>query len=156
MIKLQFKNWLLATMLLINTAQGEFIDDGDVVRDTYNGLMWQDQANSTAYSGQNAVIYCNNLVYAGYDDWRLPNIYELMTLFDVTQTTEPLSYRVFTNPMLTARYYWSSTNWNTAYAQALTFSTTVNASIGLVARRTSNSTNDAEVYFARCVRAGQP
>lgn len=58
------------------------------VLDTQNNLMWQDGKSDTAlfynstYSGgsDGAMEYCDNLVWGGYNDWRLPNVGEFISL----------------------------------------------------------------------------
>ena len=69
---------------------------GDVYIDYDTNLMWQDEAygdqedyasthnrsRGKAGSWSYAKNYCDYLVYAGYDDWRLPTIDELIKLYD--------------------------------------------------------------------------
>lgn len=45
-----------------------------------SGLIWQsDRENNKTW--QEALAYCENLTYAGYSDWRLPNKNELASRF---------------------------------------------------------------------------
>ena len=65
----------LSNSVFIETAVG-----GDVlVTDTATGLVWTKGFTSNI-SWQDALAYCENLIYGGYTDWRLPNIEELGTL----------------------------------------------------------------------------
>ncbi len=76
--------------------EGRFVDNGDgTITDQCTGLMWQqatadingDGVIDPAVQGggptsdtptwQVALTYCENLQFAGYSDWRLPNIREL-------------------------------------------------------------------------------
>ena len=55
-------------------------------------LMWENPMGNTGMGGTgishaNAVTYCDNLVLAGHDDWRLPTIDELRTLVRGVSTT---------------------------------------------------------------------
>ncbi|MDX9723144.1 MAG: DUF1566 domain-containing protein [Myxococcota bacterium] len=47
----------------------------------YTGLRWQ-QAYAPRSSHDDASSYCASLTLAGFDDWRLPTLYELATLHD--------------------------------------------------------------------------
>ena len=44
------------------------------------GLMWQKNISEENYTCDEAVTHCEDLVYAGYDDWRLPSVNELMSI----------------------------------------------------------------------------
>ncbi len=69
------------------SSPGEF-----VVEDGATGLMWQGCAagqtgsgctgDASRYEWNPALSYCQNLVWAGYDDWYLPNINELKSIVD--------------------------------------------------------------------------
>ena len=66
------------------------ISGDKVVIDENTGLMWMQGTADTNNDGkiddndkldwQSAVNYCENLNYAGYDDWRLPTLFELSTI----------------------------------------------------------------------------
>lgn len=58
----------------------------EVVTDSETGLMWQDSPDviQKKYKWGEAAKYCHNLKWAGYDDWRLPTISELLTINDFT------------------------------------------------------------------------
>ncbi|MEI7851849.1 MAG: DUF1566 domain-containing protein [Kiritimatiellales bacterium] len=49
--------------------------NGDVtMSDRYTGLMWLYNANSCCATNWDAAVrYCDDLTYAGYTDWRLPD-----------------------------------------------------------------------------------
>jgi hypothetical protein len=96
-----------------------FTDHGDgTVTDNLTGLMWTKDANMAgAMSWSDAISYCNNLNYAGYSDWRLPNRKELRSLLDYgPYNVGPPEDAPFTN--VQSAYYWSSTTYayNTDYA----------------------------------------
>jgi hypothetical protein len=74
---------------------GCFVDNRDgTVTDNCTGLMWQkdtadvngdgaidpDWPGTDRLGWQNALNYCENLSFAGYDDWRLPNVRELQSI----------------------------------------------------------------------------
>jgi hypothetical protein len=47
--------------------------------DSSTGLMWPVEA-SMVYEWDEAGVYCKNLSFGGYDDWRLPTVSELRSL----------------------------------------------------------------------------
>ena len=65
----------------------------EIVADSTNHLLWQ--ASVTAANSEKtwkqALAYCENLTYAGFSDWRVPNKNELFTLLNNGETT-PASY----------------------------------------------------------------
>ena len=115
-------NEMYFRMVRGNTSYGinSFVDNGDgTISDNATGLMWQQVDNGNTYDWENALLYCENLSLAGYDDWRLPNAKELHSIVDYTrslQTTnspaiDPLfTCSSFTNPNGDSNYgyYWTS------------------------------------------------
>lgn len=66
----------LAVLLLVCIVNAELIDNMDgTITDTDTGLMWLKDANlaGTIMTYDPAKAWANSLVYAGYDDWRLPS-----------------------------------------------------------------------------------
>ena len=64
-------------------ADGRFVDNGDgTVTDTKTGLMWAQTDNMGHISWKDARLYCENIILSRYDNWRMPTIEELKTLFD--------------------------------------------------------------------------
>ena len=83
-----------------------FEDNGDgTITDNDNNLMWRKNGRplggSAYWSEMND--YCDTNTYAGYSDWRLPEIQELQTLIDTSYTPININTEVFTN-MSTSRY----------------------------------------------------
>ena len=54
------------------------VNGSEVRIDSASGLMWHKTSESITW--QNALNYCENLEYAGFSDWRLPNVVEALTL----------------------------------------------------------------------------
>ena len=98
--------------------QGDrFTDNGDgTVTDNLTGLMWvKDPAQipgglfaSTMY-WYDAINACENLDYTGHDDWRLPNINELLSIVDHSRFDPAFDPMFFTPFLDNWTPYWSST-----------------------------------------------
>jgi hypothetical protein len=109
-------------------SEGRFVvNDGgtpedttdDTVTDTCTGLMWQQDTADVNGDGQTiddgsdaldwcgALAYCENLSFAGHDDWRLPNLRELQSIVDYGRVG-PAIDPVFLVFQFAA--YWSSTS----------------------------------------------
>ncbi|NNF98117.1 MAG: DUF1566 domain-containing protein, partial [Desulfobacteraceae bacterium] len=83
------------------------VDNGDgTVTDTQTGLMWQ-QAEAGEMTWEEALAYCEALVLAGHEDWRLPNRNELQSIVD-HEEFDPAIDTVFF-PGATWTGYWTST-----------------------------------------------
>jgi hypothetical protein len=50
--------------------------------DPATALMWAGQDNGADINWSQAKSYCANLQLGGYSNWRLPNIYELATIYN--------------------------------------------------------------------------
>ncbi len=137
------------------TNEGRFIDHGDgTVTDTCIGLMWQKDTADIDGSGdigdgdmvlwKDALQYCENLEFAGYTDWRLPNVRELQSIADY-QRSNPAIDPVFG---AVSNWYWSSTTFPLYPGHAW--------SVGFVLGRVINDRyKPEEPYYARAVRNAQ-
>ena len=79
-----------------------------IVKDITLNLQWQDNNNSktTEKTFQEAISHCENLSLGGYNNWRLPNIKELLSITD--KDNESSINPIFKNTSL-IWLYWSST-----------------------------------------------
>ncbi|MBI4817035.1 MAG: DUF1566 domain-containing protein [Deltaproteobacteria bacterium] len=115
----------------------------DTVEDSVTGLVWQRTDLGANLDWAGAVAFCESLVHAGHDDWRLPAAIELMSLADMGDQNGHLDETIF--PGL-SEVYWSSTlyAWYEANKWSVSLGTGFRdyASIGLTLR-------------AMCVRGGQ-
>lgn len=74
----------------------DFVDNGDgTVTDRNTGLMWMQNDSGHLRAGtsgdggldwQQALDWAENLEYAGYSDWRLPNAKELQSIVDYSRS----------------------------------------------------------------------
>lgn len=64
-------------------AQGRFVDNKDgTVTDTKTHLMWSKYDNQGDITWHDAKKYCEHVILGRYEDWRMPTIKELETLYD--------------------------------------------------------------------------
>ncbi len=88
--------------------------NGDIVTtDNVTGLIWASDGNEAGCNwGQQtnwnaAIDWCSNLDFAGYDDWRLPNVKELQSIIDYGTISPAIDTTYFINTK--SDFYWSST-----------------------------------------------
>jgi hypothetical protein len=80
-------------------------NDGTVT-DNVTGLMWQRDAPSDRYLWTAVAPVCPALRIAGYSDWRLPTMVELLSIVDYTQSSPAINSSAF--PSTPADYFWCS------------------------------------------------
>ena len=83
--------------------------DPAIVLDNLTGLMWSRNANPAGTRNlAGAIAFCADLRWGGYQDWRIPNVKELMSLVDFGNFNPVLSAG---NPFSNVQFdhYWSST-----------------------------------------------
>lgn len=82
--------------------------NGDgTVTDNLTQLVWQQLPNSTALTWEQALVYAEELNFAGQTDWRLPNIKELQSLSDYSIANPSVNSVFFS--AIGVHNYWSST-----------------------------------------------
>jgi hypothetical protein len=86
-----------------------YTDNGDgTVTDTRTGLMWKqcvegrsrancDTGSSITYTWAEALVHAEAVTFAGYSDWRLPNIKELRSLVEECRTLPAINDTLFPN-----------------------------------------------------------
>jgi hypothetical protein len=86
-----------------------FTDNGNgTVTDNDLGLMWQQRDDGTKKTWETALSYCEGLSLTQYDDWRVPNKRELMSIVDYARSGPPaISTTYF--PGTASEGYWVST-----------------------------------------------
>jgi hypothetical protein len=137
-------------------AGERFVDNADgTVTDKVTGLMfvkdpsqipgglWGTPGSPVTMSWANALTNCEALVYAGYSDWRLPNIKELQSIAEYGRNNPAINIAYFPNTRTS--YYWTATTYfgNTAYAWIVYFYS------GSITYTTKTS-----LYYVRPVRLG--
>ncbi len=72
-----------------NTEYGinQFVDNGDeTISDEATELMWMKSDNGEGLNWEEALAYAESFEFAGYDDWRLPNVKELQSILDYSRS----------------------------------------------------------------------
>lgn len=102
-------------------APPRFTDNGDgTVTDNATGLMWVKDPSQlggnfgtpavpSAMNWNTAIDDCEALSYAGHNDWRLPNIFELISIITWQKNYLAIDESFFEN--IQGSPYWSSTTW---------------------------------------------
>ncbi|MCJ7828831.1 MAG: DUF1566 domain-containing protein [Dehalococcoidia bacterium] len=89
------------------------IGGDDVVIDRATSLIWAADGtaagcnNGSTITWSNAIIYAEGLTFAGFSDWRVPNIRELMSILDYNEYMPTIQDPPFTHTK--SNIYWSST-----------------------------------------------
>jgi len=95
-------------------AGPRFTDLGDgTIRDEVTGLMWAKDGtglgckNGEEITWTEAITWANGLDFAGYTDWRLPNILELISIVNYGEGYPSVYNPYFPNTLLDR--YWTAT-----------------------------------------------
>ena len=85
-----------------STFSTSTVNSDAIVTDTKMGLIWQ-KTYETTKDWQEALDYCEDLTYAGYSDWRLPNKNELASLVNYEKYDPASDF-----PDMPSQSFWSS------------------------------------------------
>jgi hypothetical protein len=112
--------------------------------DNVTGLMWQREDDGATRTWSDAVVYCESLGLAGYADWRLPSLREMVGIVDYGRFSPAINSAAFPNTGLSE--YWSYTTdaSNGSYAWCVDFN--LNGVVGI------NLKSDNRSVRCRCVR----
>lgn len=125
------------------------ISGDDIVLDRATGLMWAADGNAAGCANGGvgiwggALIYADGLTFAGFSDWRLPNVLELLSIVHFGKNAPTIDETLFPNTISDA--YWTSTVYHiiNTYAWAVRFE----AGFHSTKLRTDS-------FYTRCVRKG--
>ena len=117
-----------------STFSTSTVNNNVIVTDTKTGLIWQKTYVTKTWL--EALEYCENLTYAGYKDWRLPNLNELASLVNHERYQPASDFPGMPND----KTFWSSSGVGTG-GKYISFE------FG-----TSNTQNKTKTSYVRCVR----
>ena len=112
-----------AVAAAIKSPTQRYVDNGDgTVTDTTTWLMWSKENVGSKGKWESADKACSALRLAGYEDWRMPTRWELLTLSDDTRHSPAIDVSFF--PETKSDWYWSSTPcaWDPSCAWIVHFS----------------------------------
>lgn len=110
------------------------------------GGTWGTSGSPSAMTFADALSNCEALDYAGHNDWRLPNFFELSTTLDLDNSLSAVNLTVFPNTKIDR--YWTSTSYSALlYGSGGAY--TVYYSSGEVSRLQKTAGNTS---YVRCVR----
>ena len=115
-------------------------DTKNVVTDSVYKLMWQDGEEIFKGDYDEAVKYCENLTFAGFEDWRLPTINELISITDKSKFDPAI------NPAF------KSVNSDMYYSFTKSAESMSNVWVVFFRNGVSIRQDASFRYFARCVR----
>jgi len=99
-------------IIMIITTIGvlaDFSRSGNIVTDNSTNLQWQDDDEiGTLTNWQGAIDRCEALSLDGFDDWRLPNKNELISILDYSKSKPSINSKFQNTPY--EDMYWSSTS----------------------------------------------
>jgi len=91
---------------LVASRETRLLDNGNgTITDNATCLMWQKDDSDIPCDWEGALAYCEDLEFAGHDDWRLPDIKELKSIVDTTAYDPAIDSTYFSNAK--PSYYWS-------------------------------------------------
>ncbi|MCK4791510.1 MAG: DUF1566 domain-containing protein [Desulfobacteraceae bacterium] len=99
------------------------IGGDDIVVDRATGLMWAADGNAAGCNNGAiitwpiAITYASTLNFAGFEDWRLPNVFELTSILRLEGAAPLIEQPPFSNTK--SGNYWSSTTFVSDALKAL-------------------------------------
>lgn len=130
----------LGMVLNDNNTPGDYMDDtctGTPMADTWQNVLKE-------------VVNRNNTNYLGHNDWRLPNIKELLSIVEYCGTSPSINQTVFPDtPWTSPTYFWSSTSEFDIFGDGEGWAINFSDGQNLAASR-------ADSHHLRLVRGGQP
>ncbi|WP_157490690.1 Lcl domain-containing protein [Enterovibrio coralii] len=88
----------------------DYVDNKDgTVTERITDRMWQQNIDYQRRNWEDSIQYCENLNYAGYDDWRLPNIKEAVSIVNYNKTSPSIDEEFFPNTPV-KYFFWTNSS----------------------------------------------
>jgi len=146
-----------AELGLPNPARYDGATTEGVVHDLVTGLDWLQDPGVELYTRADALRHCDELSFAGMNDWRAPAFIELVSLFDVVPNDADPAVPLYIAPIFAAQgRFWSTSPVNgSGLGRLLDFTAdgcgaSQPCSVGVSAKE------DSALGGAFCVRSSQP
>ena len=103
---------LIISFLIYSYGSSELYKRGELVIDKKNNLIWQDTKENIMLrlNQEEAMKHCEDLVFSGLDNWRLPTVDEYNTIIDKTRDDENMIKKIF-HYNLPVNYWASDRTW---------------------------------------------
>ena len=139
---------------LAHEIENSFKNRDKAVFDERTGLLWEKSGSKEGMPYDDAIHHCDNQGTAGYNDWRLPTIEELLSLVELQKQGNGL----YIDPIFVTRqgnasyffWYWSADIYQRPSNESNGGAWMINFSRGDVGWEWNNNN-----YQVRCVRSGQ-
>ncbi len=129
----------------------------EIVRDNKTGFMWQNAEFMGGKSWEEAKNYCRQLVFHGYDDWRLPNVNEMRTIMPYDDNEILFkAYSPVAEGYLDSGHSWSSTEADAshAYYNLNDWDEATNRDSLIIMYEEYPKTDTGNMMLNRCIRGG--
>ncbi|HDM8169351.1 TPA: DUF1566 domain-containing protein [Vibrio harveyi] len=88
----------------------QYVDNGDgTVTEKVTNRMWQQNIDYVKRKFDDSLKYCQDLEYAGYDDWRTPDIKEMNSIVNYNKVSPAIDEEFFPNTPVKS-FFWTSTS----------------------------------------------
>lgn len=136
--------FLFLTIVILMNLYGGFTQHRDIIYDGNTNLDWQNNINNAVrlQAWNDAYTYCRNSNDGGYNDWRLPNVNELISIVDVAKS-DPAIDDIFS--YTSSASYWSSTSLSTTAGR-------VGWVVGFNSGLSVGLSGESNEQYVRCVR----
>ncbi len=102
-----FKILIVLMLVLVGWVPLVVAEERLIFADKTTGLMWQEQDNGSDISWPDAKVYCEQLQYGGFGDWRMPTQDELATIYRL-EAAENSDYYIRREIKISACCQWAS------------------------------------------------
>ncbi|MCK9463523.1 MAG: DUF1566 domain-containing protein [Proteobacteria bacterium] len=99
--------WDVSHVATNRFTRTEEVSGEPIAIDNVTGIIWQAAPSSDVNIQWNAALtFCDSLLWAGFDDWRLPDIFELTSIMGLGRADPAVDETIF--DFITFSGYWSS------------------------------------------------